>query len=71
LTPRTYQAKKEQIEKWVRFQKREIEQTKLGFKEEWQKTVNMIEETQKQLEFSKEKLNGALCESNSYSSTHR
>ena len=47
LTPRTYQKKKEQIEKWVSLQKREIEQTKLGFKEEWQKTVQMIEETQK------------------------
>lgn len=39
MTPRTYQQKKLKLEKWVSIQRKEIEQTKQGFKEEWEKTV--------------------------------
>ena len=65
MTPRAYLHRKEQIEKWVTLQRIGIEQTKLGFQEEWDKTLQMIEETQKNVDFTKLKLQNG--DSNSYS----
>jgi len=39
MTPRTYEQKRLKLERWVSIQKSEIEKTKKGFKEEWEKTV--------------------------------
>ena len=35
LSPRTYNSKKEQLEKWVRLEKEEIKKTKKQFQKEW------------------------------------
>lgn len=71
MTPRTYQQKKLKLEKWVSIQRKEIEQTKQGFKEEWEKTVQMIEETQKNVDNMRIKIASAIntngMDSNSYS----
>ena len=45
LSPRTYDMKKEQLEKWVKVEQEEIKKTKIAFNEEWKKTVQMIEDT--------------------------
>ena len=45
MTPRTYKKRQQQIERWVTLQRLDIEQTKQGLKEEWDKTVQMIEDT--------------------------
>ena len=60
MTPRTYQQKKLKLEKWVSIQRKEIEQTKQGFKEEWEKTVQMIEETQKNVDNMRIKIASAI-----------
>ena len=39
MTPRTYKKRQQQIERWVTLQRLDIEQTKQGLKEEWDKTV--------------------------------
>lgn len=49
-SPRTYHAKKEQIDRWVHIERMEIEKTKVTFQQEWDKTVKMIEETQKSVD---------------------
>lgn len=69
MTPRTYKHRQQQIERWVTLQRQEIEQTKLGFKEEWDKTVQMIEDTQRNVDMTRVKINSALLgvDSNSYS----
>ena len=45
FSPRTYKTKKQQIDRWVQVEKQEIERTKTTFQEEWDKTVQMIEDT--------------------------
>lgn len=45
VTPTSYQAKKEKIERWVQIERAELEKTKTAYKQEWEKTVHMIEET--------------------------
>lgn len=71
MTPRTYQQKKLKIERWVSIQRAEIEKTKQGFKEEWEKTVQMIEDTQKNVDKMKiiigSVVNNNVTDSNSYS----
>lgn len=56
-SPRTYKAKNQQIDKWVQIQKQEIEQTKTNFQEEWDKTIQMIEDTQKNVNHIRTKMN--------------
>ena len=56
FSPRTYKHKKQQIEGWVQVEKQEIEKTKTTFQEEWDKTVQMIEDTQKNMEQMKTKM---------------
>jgi hypothetical protein len=36
--------------RWVQVEQEEILKTKKAFKEEWQKTISMIEETQKNVD---------------------
>lgn len=71
MTPRTYQQRKQKIEKWVSVQRAEIEKTKQGFKEEWEKTMQMIEDTQKNVDNMRIKIASAIntngADSNSYS----
>ena len=50
LSPRTYDNKKAQLDKWVLVEQEEIKKTKIAFDEEWKKTVQMIEDTQKNVE---------------------
>jgi hypothetical protein len=57
-SPRSYQEKKNQIDKWVDIQKQDLQKTKLVFQQEWDKTVQMIEETQKNVDQMKEKVGG-------------
>ena len=57
-SPRTYQSKQEQIEKWVSIERKEIKKTKEAFKAEWEKTVQMIEDTQRNVEKMRERLAG-------------
>ena len=45
MTPRTYTQRREQLERWVRVEMAEIERAKGQVKEEWTRTVQMIEET--------------------------
>ena len=39
VSPRTFQLKQKQIDRWVQLQKQEIEKTKTTFQEEWEKTI--------------------------------
>lgn len=64
VTPRSYSAKKEQIERWVSLERAELEKTKQSYKEEWVKTVSLIEETQRNVDLMRGKING---DSNSFS----
>jgi len=54
FSPRTYSQRKDQLEKWVHLEQQEILKSKNQFQEEWDKTVNMIEETQKNVEIMRE-----------------
>lgn len=56
ISPRTYSSKKQQLEKWVKVESEEILKTKKQFQEEWQKTLQMIEETQRNVDFMREKM---------------
>lgn len=39
FSPRTFQLKQKQIDRWVQVQQQEIEKTKSTFIEEWEKTI--------------------------------
>ena len=54
FSPRTYTQKKEQLEKWVQIETEDIQKTKKQFQEEWERTVQMIEETQKNVDIMRE-----------------
>ena len=45
FSPRTYTQRKEQLEKWVKIEMEDIQKTKNQFQEEWERTLNMIDET--------------------------
>jgi hydroxymethylglutaryl-CoA reductase len=55
-SPRTYHARREQIDKWVHIERLEIEKTKVTFQQEWDKTVKMIEDTQKSVDEIRSKI---------------
>ena len=55
-SPRTYVSKKETLEKWVQLESEEIKKTKKQFEEEWQKTLKMIEDTQKDVDSMRQKM---------------
>jgi len=44
LSPKTYQSKRKELEKWVTAEKEEIKKSKKSLIETWKKTANMIEE---------------------------
>jgi len=68
MTPRTYKQRSLNIEKWVSLQRQEIAKSKQDFREEWDKTIQMIEETQKNVDYMKLKLNNSGADSSgSYS----
>ncbi len=54
LSPRTYSQKNDQLEKWVTLEMEDIQKTKNQFKEEWDRTLEIIEETQKNVDIMKE-----------------
>ena len=56
FSPRTFQLKQKQIDRWVQVQQQEIEKTKSTFIEEWEKTIQMIEDTQKNVDQMKSKM---------------
>jgi len=47
FSPRTYQRKRKELEKWVTSEREEIKKSKKSVNETWQKTAEMIEEAQK------------------------
>lgn len=46
FSPRTYQRKKRELEKWVTTEREEIRKSKRSVQETWQKTAQMIEDVQ-------------------------
>ena len=71
FSPRTYKTKKQQIDRWVQVEKQEIEKTKTTFQEEWDKTVQMIEDTQKNMEQMKSKMGVGISGSASATSIQK
>jgi hypothetical protein len=53
VSPRTYMSRKKELEQWVTKEKEEIIETKKVFEEQWKKTANIIEETQRNAELMK------------------
>eukprot|EP01022_Parablepharisma_sp_SALTPOND_P008255 TRINITY_DN135481_c1_g1_i1.p1 TRINITY_DN135481_c1_g1~~TRINITY_DN135481_c1_g1_i1.p1 ORF type:complete len:1305 (-),score=205.58 TRINITY_DN135481_c1_g1_i1:1848-5762(-) len=47
FSPRTYQRKRRELEKWVNTEKEEIKKSKKSIDETWQRTAQMIEDAQK------------------------
>jgi hydroxymethylglutaryl-CoA reductase len=58
FSPRTYNQRKEQLERWVTLEREEIQRSKKQFHEEWEKTVRMIEDTQKNVNIMREQILG-------------
>lgn len=56
LSPRTYTQKKDQLEKWVSLEMEDIQRTKNQFQEEWDRTLQMVEETQKNADIMREQI---------------
>jgi hypothetical protein len=56
ITAKDYQAKRDRIERWVHVQKEDILKTKMVYQQEWDKTVQMIEDTQKQTNETRQKI---------------
>lgn len=56
ITPRTHQQKKKDLEVWVTKEKEEVKRTQKVFKEQWAKTKEMIEQTEKNSEMMKKML---------------
>jgi hypothetical protein len=56
FSPRTYTQRKEQLEKWVKIEMEDIQKTKNQFQEEWERTLNMIDETQKNVDMMREQI---------------
>ena len=50
VSPRTYERKNKELEIWVNAEKEEVKKTKKKFEEEWKKTKDIIEMTQKNSE---------------------
>ena len=71
VSPRTYKTKKQQIDRWVQVEKQEIERTKTTFQEEWDKTVQMIEDTQKNMDQMKTKMGVGISGSASATSIQK
>jgi hypothetical protein len=56
FSPRTYSLKKGELERWVHLEIDEITKSKRQFQEEWDRTVQMIEETQRNVETMREQI---------------
>jgi hypothetical protein len=50
VSPRTYERKRQELEVWVSTEQEEVKKTKKKFEEEWKKTKDIIEMTQKNSE---------------------
>lgn len=53
ISPRTGNAKKGELEKWVTKEREEITKTKKAFEEQWRKTEDIIKQTQENAQFMK------------------
>ncbi len=56
ISPSSFKRRQVKLESWVTLERTQIEQAKVGFKQEWEKTMLMIEQTKSDQEFMRSKV---------------
>lgn len=56
ISPCTFKQRQVKLEKWVTLQKSQVEHARVGFKQEWEKTMYLIEQTQSDQDFMRSKV---------------
>lgn len=73
ISPCTFKQRQVKLEKWVTLQKSQVEHARVGFKQEWEKTMYLIEQTQSDQDFMRSKVDSRSSrkEDNVYSPTEQ